>query len=91
MSALESHTVAGNNVCVFPESRVHSATTGKDILSAKTNPMFSDGLDSMFPDSGALPVACLGGHLETWRFFPFSFFIGNEHIGDQNPLNISIV
>lgn len=65
MSALESHTAAGNSACVFPESGVHSATTRKDILSAKTNPMFSDGLDSVFSDSRALPVACLGGRLET--------------------------
>lgn len=63
MSALESHTAAGDNVC-FPESRVHSATSRKNILFAKTNSMLSDRLDSVVPDSGALPVACLGGHLE---------------------------
>lgn len=51
-------------MCVFPESRVHSATSRKNILFAKTNSMLSDRLDSLVPDSGALPVACLGGHLE---------------------------
>lgn len=51
-------------MCVFPESRVHSATTRKNILFAKTNSMLSDRLDSVVPDSGTLPVACLRGHLE---------------------------
>lgn len=74
-------------MCVFPESRVCSATTRKDVLFAKIHPMLSDRLDSMIPDRGAPPVACLRGHLEMWGFVLlfscFVFFIGNEHTFTQ--------